>query len=146
MDLDNFDEGLEVAFYNLNGRREWIPIWFYSQHNHSTRSMQDISLGEITDSGYLILRGHHVNYTVADSDSLNTVNIQLCGSNVFSDEAREGLFNWQFRWQQTVAVDGENDTDGDIIHIDNIKIAVVNETCDQGPIVLFEDDLQNGLR
>ena len=148
MDLDNFDEGLEVAFCNLNGQREWIPIWFYSQYNLSVRSMQDISLGKNINSGYLTLRGYYVNYTVVKSDpnsTQNEANIRLCGSNVFSNETHEELFNWQFRWQQSVAMDDENDTDGDIIHIDNVKIAVVNETSDKRPIMLFEDDFQTGL-
>ena len=148
MDLDNFDEGLEVAFYNLNRGREWIPIWFYSQYNHSVRSVQNISLGEIINSRYLALRGHNVRYTVAQNDSNSTqniANIRLCGPNVFSVEAHAGFFNWQFRWQQTVAVDDENDTDGDIIHINNVTIVVVNKTNEQR-LTIFEDDLQNDLR
>ena len=145
MSLDNFDEGLELAFYNQNGTKEWIPIWFFSAHDPNVRTAQDISLGNITD-GRLTLRGHYVNISVENSDSENEAHIQICGPDVFSEETKDRLFKWQFRWQQTVAIDDENDTDGDVIHIDSVKINIVEDS--RKNLMLFEDDFesQNDIR
>lgn len=145
MNLDNFDEGLELAFYNQNKTKEWIPIWFFSAHEPTVRTARDISLGDITN-GLLTLRGHHVNFSIEKSDSENEAHIQICGSDVFSEVTEDRLFKWQFRWQQTAAVDGENDTDGDVIHVDNVKINIVEDG--RKNLMLFEDDFesQNGVR
>ena len=137
--LDSFDEGLEVAFRNhRNGGGTWIPLWFFSARDPAVRSTHDISLGDITDSGLLNLRGYPVNFTVAENESKSEANIRICGPPVF-DEDR--LFNWRFRWLQTAAGDDLNDTDGDVIQIYNISITMVNGT---DPVQLFQDDFSDG--
>ena len=124
-----------MSFRNLNG--DWIPIWFYSEHNETIRS-QEISLGDIND-GQLTIRGYPVNFTVAESQSNNEAIIQLCGSNVFGEETEDELFQWRFRWLQTALRDGDNDTDA--ITIDSITIDVfMNDS--QEILTLFEVDFE----
>ena len=87
----------------------------------------------------LNLRGYSARFSqTADSEGQAT--IQICGSEVFRETADE-LFNWRFKWLQTVANDDVNDTDKDVIRIDNITITIVNGT-DQLP--LLEDDFGEG--
>ena len=140
--LDSFDEGLEVAFQNsMNGRGTWIPLWFFSARDPAVRSIHDISLGNITDSGLLNIRGYPVNFTVAENGSKGEANIRICGPLVFDEEADRGLFNWRFRWLQTAAGDGLSDTDGDVIQVYNVSITMVNGT---DPVQLFQDDFSDG--
>ena len=137
--LDSFDEGLEVAFRNgRGGVGTWIPLWFFSARDPAVRSTHDISLGDITDSGLLNLRGYPVNFTVAENESKSEANIRICGPLVFN-EVR--LFNWRFRWLQTAAGDDLNGTHGDVIQIYNISITMVNGT---DPVQIFQDDFSDG--
>ena len=128
--LDSFDEGLELSFQNnMNGRGNWIPLWFFSAAQH--RTVHDIDLGNITDEGVLRLRGYPVNFTA--SENYSEVSIKLCGPSVFNDQSAKGLFNWRFRWLQTVANDPMNDiAEDDAIYIYNVSITV-NE------LLLFQD-------
>ena len=141
INLDNFDEGLELAFYNQKGG-EWIPIQFYSAHDTSIRTDKNIGLSDISQRNHLTLRGHLVNFSIAN-DTWNKAEIRICGPGVFTEETEDNLFYWQFRWLQTAAVDDDNDTDGDVILIDdvNITVTVVNGT---GQFQLFEDNLEAG--
>ena len=110
-------------------------MWFFSAIETSNRTTHNISLGSITDDGLLTLRGYPVNYTV--SENLSETNIKLCGPGVFNNQAAKGLFNWQFRWLQTVANDSMNSMDeDDVIYIYNVSI-MVNDT---QQLLLFQDD------
>ena len=134
--LDSFDEGFEVSFRNhKNGGGRWIPLWFFSAHESTNRTVHNISLGDIiTDDGLLTLRGYTVNFTISENN-LTEANIKLCGPGVFDDQAAKGLFNWQFRWLQTVVNDSMSDeNEDDVIYIYNVSITVVNNT------QIFHDD------
>ena len=133
--LDSFDEGFELSFRNNeNGGGTWIPLWFFSAIESTVRTVHDINLGSITDDGLLTLRGYPVNSTV--SKNLSKTNIKLCGSGVFDNQTDKGLFNWQFRWLQTVANDPMNSMDeDDVIYIYNVSI-IVNDT---QQLLLFQD-------
>ena len=73
-----------------------------------------------------------MNYTV--SDNLSETNIKLCGPGVFNSQTAKGLFNWRFRWLQTVANDPLSSIDeDDVFYIYNVSI-VVNDTQE-----LFQD-------
>ena len=135
VDLDSFDEGLEVSFRQLNGN--WIPIGFYSEHNSTNRN-HEISLGDIND-GQLTIRGYPVTFTVAESQSNNEAIIRLCGENVFGPETEDELFQWRFRWLQTALKDDNDDTD--VIHIDNITIDVFKSDRPE-MLTLFEADFE----
>lgn len=138
----SFDEGFELSFRNnRNGGGEWIPLWFFSANEPSDRTIHDISLGNITDDGLLILRGYPVNITSVPENSEENFNIRLCGLRVFNNQTAKGLFNWRFRWLQTVANNYTDDID--IIHIYNVSVTVVNST-DQ--LLLFQDDFSVGER
>ena len=128
----------------MNGGGRWIPLWFFSA-NESRTVYDIISLGDITEEMLLTLRGHTVNFTVHESEALN---VKICGPKVFDQQAVKGLFNWRFRWLQTVANDYVymNDEDGDdVIYIYNVSITIVNGT--QEDLVghmLFQDDFSEG--
>ena len=129
--LDSFDDGFELSFRNNeNGGGTWIPLWFFSAIETTVRTVHDISLGSITDDGLLTLRGYPVNFTV--SENLSEANIKLCGPGVFNNQTDKGLFNWRFRWLQTVANDMDED---DVIYIYNVSITV-NDT---QQLLLFQD-------
>ena len=133
--LDSFDEGFELSFQNgRNGGGRWIPLWFFSAHE--SRTVHDISLGDITDEGLLALRGYTVNFTVSKQSEAN---IKICGPEAFDQQAVTGLFNWRFRWLQTVGNDYMNNEDeDDVIYIYNVSITMVNGT--QQAALLFHDD------
>ena len=122
----------------MNGVGRWIPLWFFSAAHEESRTIHDINLGGIM-SGRLQLRGYHVNFTVSNE---STANIRICGPKVFDEQAAKGLFNWRFRWLQTVANDYMNDEDeDDIVYIYNISIiTVANGT----HVQLFQDDFSEG--
>ena len=144
--VDNFDEGLEVSFLNWNASTtEWIPIHYFSAHNASVRSEQNISLGDVSEGEEsLVLRGYPVNFTVNESQSEVEATIRICGPNVFSASTEDQLYNWEFRWLQTAAAgDNENDTDGDVVYIYNVTITVVNSTGNDTGQLIFEDNLES---
>ena len=120
----------------MNGRGSWIPLWFFSAEE--SRTVHDIRLGSIMGKR-LQLRGYPVNFTVSNE---SIANIRICGAEVFDEEAVKGLFNWRFRWLQTVANDYMNDEDeDDIVYIYNISIiTVANGT----HVQLFQDDFSEG--
>ena len=139
--LDSFDEGFELSFRDdMNGGGRWIPLWFFSAHESTSRTVHNINLGDITDDGLLSLRGYTVNYTVSENNT-NEANIKLCGPRVFNEQVDKGLFNWRFRWLQTVAnsliIDKDED---DVIYIYNVSINVVNDT----RVPLFQDEFSEG--
>ena len=138
--LNSFDEGFELSFRNgMNGGGRWIPLWFFSADK--LRTVHDISLGDIIDERLLILRGYTVNFTVSKQSEAN---IKICGPEVFDQQAVKGLFNWRFRWLQTVANDYMNDEDeDDVIYIYNVSITIVNGT-QQDLVPLFQDDFSEG--
>ena len=133
--LDSFDEGLELSFQSdTNGRGRWIPLWFFSAQQSTVRTVHDIDLGDIMDEGLLSLRGYAVNFTV--SENYSEANIKICGPGVFNDQSAKGLFNWRFRWLQTVANDPMDGIDeDDAIYIYNVSI-MVNDT---QQLLLFQD-------
>ena len=137
--LDSFDEGLELSFQNdTNGRESWIPLWFFSAAQY--RTVHGIDLGDITDEGLLRLRGYPVNFTL--SENYSEANIKICGPGVFNDQSAKGLFNWRFRWLQTVANDPMDGIDeDDAIYIYNVSITV-NDT--QQLQQLFQDQFSAG--
>ena len=136
--LDSFDEGFELSLRNhMNGAERWIPLWFFSVHE--PRTVHDISLGDITDEGLLNLQGYAINFTASENNNISVANIKLCGPMVFGKQEAKGLFNWQFRWLQTVA----NGSYVNNIYIYNISITVVNDT-QQVPLLLFQDDFSKG--
>ena len=140
--LDSFDEGVELSFRDgMNGGGRWIPLWFFSAHEstNKTSTVHDINLGDITDDGLLNLRGYTVNYTVSEKN-INEANIKLCGPRVFNEQVDKGLFNWRFRWLQTVANSSINDKDeDDVVYIYNVSITV-NGT----RVPLLQDDFPEG--
>ena len=141
--LDSFDEGLELSFQNdMIGRGKWIPLWFFSATQQSiVRTIHDINLGDIMDEGLLSLRGYPVNFTVSENYSTSEANIKICGPGVFNDQSAKGLFNWRFRWLQTVANDSMGGIDeDDAIYIYNISITV-NDT---QQLLLFQDHFSTG--
>ena len=140
--MDNFDEGLEVSFLNWNtSTTKWIPIHYFTAHNASVRSEQNISLGDVSGES-LILRGFPVNFTVNESQLEVEATIRICGPNVFSAGTEDQLYNWEFRWLQTAASgDNENDTDGDSVYIYNVTVTVMNSTGTDR--LLFEDNLES---
>ena len=133
--LDSFDEGLELSFQNnMNGRERWIPLWFFSAQQ--SRTVHDIDLGGIIDERLLSLRGYPVNFTLSENYSTSEANIKICGPGVFNDQSAKGLFNWRFRWLQTVANDPMDGIDeDDAIYIYNVSI-MVNDT---QQLLLFQD-------
>ena len=135
--LDSFDEGFELSFLNgRNGGGRWIPLWFFSAHESAIRTVHDISLGDIADERLLDLRGYTVNFTVSNESEAN---VKICGSGVFDQQAIKGLFNWRFRWLQTVANDYmNNEYEDDAIYIYNVSVTMVNGT--QQAVLLFHDD------
>ena len=137
-DLDSFDEGFELSFLNNeNGGGTWIPLWFFSAIESTVRTVHDINLGSITDDGLLTLRGYPMNFTV--SENLNETSVKLCGPGIFNNQTDKGLFNWRFRWLQTVANDPMNSIDeDDAIYIYNVSI-MVNDTQELNNIILFQD-------
>ena len=139
--LDSFDEGFELSFSdNMFGAEVWIPLWFFSAHE--SRTVHDISLGNITDERLLNLRGYTINFTASENNNISVANIKLCGSRVFGEQEAKGLFNWRFRWLQTVANDYMTSMDeDDVIYIYNVSITVVNDT---QQVPLFEDDFSEG--
>ena len=136
--LDSFDEGLELSFQSdINGRGSWIPLWFFSATQH--RTVHDIDLGDIMDEGFLRLRGYPVNITA--SENYSEASIKLCGPRVFNKQSAKGLFNWRFRWLQTVANDPMSGIDeDDAIYIYNVSITV-NDT---QQLQLFQDQFSAG--
>ena len=133
--LDSFDEGLELSFQSdTNGRGRWIPLWFFSAQQSTVRTVHDIDLGDIMDEGLLSLRGYPVNFTV--SENYSEANIKICGPGVFNNPSDKGLFDWRFRWLQTVANDPMDGIDEDnAIYIYNVSI-MVNDT---QQLLLFQD-------
>ncbi len=116
----------------MNGRGRWLPLWFYSQS--TVRTPHDIDLGYIRDERLLSLRGYPVNFTI--SENYSETNIKLCGPGVFNNQTAKRLFNWRFRWLQTVANDPMNGADeDDTIYIYNVSITV-NDTQE---MMLFQD-------
>ena len=139
--LDSFDEGFELSFSdNMFGAEVWIPLWFFSAYE--SRTVHDISVGDITDERLLKLRGYTVNFTVSEN-YISEANIKLCGSRVFDEQqVAKRLFNWRFRWLQTVANDYMNSMEeDDVIYIYNVSITMVNDT---QRVLLFEDDFSEG--
>ena len=137
--LDSFDEGFELSFRNgMNGGGTWIPLWYFSAHESTNRTVHNISLqpGDITDDGLLNLRGYTINYSISENN-ISEAEIRLCGPRVFNEQAAEGLFNWRFRWLQMVAKSSMNDKD--VIYIYNVSITVVNDT----QLPLFHDDFSS---
>ena len=119
--LNSFEEGLEVAFRNMNSsNREWIPLKFYTANNSRNNA---ISVGNIdSDSGQLQvnIRGFDVPYVIGlnDATRAHEANLTICGSEVAQ---RGETFNHiQFRWLQTVQ-QGKG-PDRDRILLDNVTI------------------------
>ena len=117
--LNSFDEGLEFAFRNLNGSREWIPLMFYSSSEPTNNNRNtNIMVGDRV-SDKLIIRGYNVSY-MNTGTNCTTQLLKICGDEIAQNHS---YFNWiQFRWlQTTVQARAQN---RDRILLDNIQISV----------------------
>ena len=79
--LNSFDEGMEFAFRNLNGSREWIPLMFYSSTNKRSRNNNMVG-DRVSDK--LIIRGYNVSYINIDT-SPHTQLLKICGNDIAQD-------------------------------------------------------------
>ena len=132
--LNSFDEGLEFAFRNLNGSREWIPLMFYSSSDPTDNRNTNIMVGDRV-SDKLKVRGYNVSYM--NTGTIRTTQLlKICGDEIAQNHR---YFNWiQFRWLQTVKQ--EREPKRDRILLDNVQISAY---LFQRQHVLFTDEFDN---
>ena len=134
LELDSFDEGLEFAFRNLNGSREWIPLMFYSSSDPTDNRNTNIMVGDRV-SDKLKVRGYNVSY-MNTGTNCTTQLLKICGDKIAQNHR---YFNWiQFRWLQTVKQ--EREPKRDRILLDNVQISAY---LFQRQHVLFTDEFDN---
>lgn len=129
--LNSFDEGVEFAFRNLNGSREWIPLMFYSTRSNRNET---IMVGDRV-SDKLKIRGYNVSYMNTGINHTTQL-LKICGNEIVQNH---GYLNWiQFRWLQTTAQGRAQDRDR--IILDNVQVSAYLQRHD---IVVFADKFDN---
>ena len=116
--LNSFDEGVELAFQNLNSSGEWIPLVFYSTKTKPRN--ESIYVGDLFfNQSSVKIRGYDVNYTIVDNNESVEVDRVICGEEI---ERSDGLLDWvRFRWLQTV--EQAKAPNMDRVLLDNILIS-----------------------
>ena len=133
--LNSFDEGVELAFQHMRGRREWIPLMYYTTHGEGLSKKNGISIGNIA-SNSLNIRGYNVSYVVSTNDESCEHKLKVCNS-VDGDSSASP--HWiKFRWLQSVHQ--QKGANKDRVLLDNVRISAFL-TQQQGVILL--DDFNN---
>lgn len=135
--LTSFDEGVELAFQQMNGSGEWIPLMFYVTRENRIPD-HDILVGNITPNSLKIvnIRGYNVSYVVSANNESCEHKVRVC---IDVDVDNSVMPEWiKFRWLQTVYQQKRENRD--IVLLDNVQISAFL-TQQQG--VIFLDDFDN---
>ena len=86
-EVEDFSEGLELSVRRNQG--EWIPLMFFA----STFVTEEPFINLPKDST-ITLRGYTVPYAILAENASNSISVDICRRDIFTDTL-------QFRWLQT---------------------------------------------
>lgn len=139
--IDNLDEGVEVAMGNWNNTGQWIPLAFYAPS--PKRSTKDINVGKVNlnetscSNGTINIRGYQVPLFLMGQQGPFHVSLNVCDKEFGN---RDGL---QFRWLQTTYF-RQRKRQRDVWTLDDVSVTVhVNNTYNQ---TILTDDFSSLLK
>ena len=114
-EIEDFSEGVELSVRRNQG--EWIPLMFFA----STPMTEEpfINLPKDSTKSTITLRGYTVPYARLAENASNSISVDICRRDIFTDR-----FNLQFRWLQTSYQ--RNKSAQDVVILEDITVRAWN--------------------